>query len=134
MGSASLLVRGKRHDRNVASTLDGSGQLALMLRADTGNSARHNLATLGDEVAKRLRILVVDHQCLVGAVRTTAAPRPAHPHAVEITVTTVGASIHPTVHPILVLSHCAFSRPAGSVRRSSAPISRKASISLCSSS
>src|ERR1039457_1336136 len=58
---AILLDRGrKRHQSDVARLLDGFGQSPLMGSADSGDAARRDLATLGDERVEELHFLVVD--------------------------------------------------------------------------
>ena len=52
-----------------AGTLDSARDLALMPAARAGDPARANLASFGDEAAKRRDVLVVDLVDLVAAVR-----------------------------------------------------------------
>src|ERR1700760_4647080 len=46
--------------RHEAGALDGVGQDALLLVADRGDAARHDLAALGNEALPELDVLVVD--------------------------------------------------------------------------
>jgi len=55
----------KGQQRNITSELDCFSQFSLMIRTGTGNPARGNLATLGDEVTQRTDILVIDRGLLV---------------------------------------------------------------------
>src|SRR6185312_15585237 len=50
----------KRQQGDVAGALDGRGQLALMRRADAGQTPRHNLAALSNKLLQQTHVLVVD--------------------------------------------------------------------------
>ena len=50
----------KRHNRDRASSFDGYSQLSLMFGAIAGNSAGHNLASLGYEIIENSRILIIN--------------------------------------------------------------------------
>src|SRR5262245_61606493 len=73
---ASLFPRHReRHERDHAGPLDGQRHLALVLGAVAADSARNDLAPVGDEVLQRLRILVVDGDGSVRAELADLAPR-----------------------------------------------------------
>src|ERR1051325_7620034 len=57
---SDVVVVGVRQQRQEARALDRGGQLALVARLGAGDAARHDLAVLGDVVAQRVEILVVD--------------------------------------------------------------------------
>lgn len=61
---------GNRQQSYVSGSFDCLGNFSLVLGAVTGNTARYNLATLGNEVAESTRILVVNGYLLVGAETT----------------------------------------------------------------
>lgn len=52
---------------DIACPLDGFRDLSLMLGAVAGNSARNYFATLGNEVAQRAWVLVINGNLLVCA-------------------------------------------------------------------
>jgi len=64
------LVRNVRHKGDLAGTLDGNGQLALMLCAYAAHPAGHYLAALGGELTKAVHVLVIYMFHLVGAEGT----------------------------------------------------------------
>jgi len=56
---------GKGQQRNIARALDSFRQLTLMIRTGTGNTARRDLTTLGNEIAQRTDIFVIYSRFLV---------------------------------------------------------------------
>src|SRR4029077_19488764 len=58
---------GEREESDVARALDRERDLALVQRAVAADAARGDLATLGDEVLHRLRVLVINDRCLIRA-------------------------------------------------------------------
>src|SRR5919107_1561219 len=58
----------------MASPLDGLLQRPLVRRAGSGDPARQDLGTLGDELLEQLHVFVVDVVDLVGAELTDLAP------------------------------------------------------------
>src|ERR1700677_3696502 len=63
-----------RQQRQLARTLDGPGDLVLVAAAGAGDPARADLALLGDELAQRADVLVVDLLDVVAAVLARLAP------------------------------------------------------------
>ena len=57
---ASRSAAGKRQQSDVAGTLDGHAEPALMTRTDPSHAARQNLATLLHELRKNVGAFVVD--------------------------------------------------------------------------
>ena len=62
-----LEARGEGEQGNVARLLDGLRDLALMAGADAGQTARNDLAALGDEALQQADIAVADGVDLLGA-------------------------------------------------------------------
>ena len=54
----ALVPGGKRQQRNVSRLLDGARQTALMRGANTAQTARNNLAALGNELLQKPNVLV----------------------------------------------------------------------------
>src|SRR5438128_2772974 len=61
---------GKRHQSEVSCPLDGYRKLALMAGTVPGDTARNNLAPLGDQVAQAPHIFVVDEGQFIRAEST----------------------------------------------------------------
>ncbi len=59
-----------RHKSDMSCSLNGYGELSLMLCASTGDSARENLGSLGYALAKSCNVLIVDMLDLVCAELT----------------------------------------------------------------
>src|SRR2546426_4190035 len=80
-GAAQVLC-GVGEEREVARPLDRAGERALVLGTGAGPAPRFDAATVGDEAAEEVDVLVVDDLDLVGAhdahpaAATHAAPRP----------------------------------------------------------
>jgi hypothetical protein len=73
-----LVRRHVRQQGHRARALDGVGQLALVPRAAAGDTARDDLAALGDEAAEAPHVFVVDEIDLVRAeLANFAAPEAA---------------------------------------------------------
>src|ERR1039457_4948315 len=70
--AAALVYVGQQGQ--LASTLDRAGDLTLMAPARPGDPPRADLALLGDELAQRRDVLVVDLLNLVTAVLAWLAP------------------------------------------------------------
>src|SRR5687768_18389245 len=69
------LISGVGQERQLARPHDRHPQPALVLRAGAGNPPRQHLASLGDEAAQQLDVLVVDVVDLVRAeLADLAAP------------------------------------------------------------
>ena len=68
-----------RQQSELARTLDRTSDLALVAAAGASDSARADLALLGDELAQRGDILVVDLLDLVAAVLAWLAPSATGP-------------------------------------------------------
>src|SRR5258708_37675298 len=66
-----------RQQRELARALDGPRDLHLMAPARAGDPPRADLALLGDELAQRRDVLVVDLIDLVAAVLAGLAPAAA---------------------------------------------------------
>ena len=64
---ANLEPRCERQQGDVAGLLDGAGQAALVRGADAGQTARHNLAALGDKALQQANIPVGDRIDLLRA-------------------------------------------------------------------
>jgi ABC-type molybdenum transport system ATPase subunit/photorepair protein PhrA len=58
---------GKGQQSDVASLLDGAGKATLVRGADTGEAARHNLATLGHKALQQADIAVRNRINLLSA-------------------------------------------------------------------
>src|SRR6478735_789298 len=111
----SSVVGGEGQERDGAGALDRQLHGALVFRAHAGDTARHDLAAFGHEVAQTLRIFVVDRLGVIraeGAATTpTTGTEPdvvfvAH-HAAAAVITTAAA-----IHVTSLLSHCASSSSA----------------------
>src|SRR5664279_2322340 len=80
MFSPSLLPRllarhSEGHEGNHAGARNRTRDGALMLGAVAGETTRHELATVGDEVLEQRRVLVVDDEVLIRAELAGSAPR-----------------------------------------------------------
>src|SRR3954467_14943688 len=83
-------------ERQLARTLDRSGDLVLVPAARARDAARPDLATVGDELPKGGDVLVVDELHLVAAV-LAGLPASAAPSGLAIT---------PARRPAALLCHC----------------------------
>jgi hypothetical protein len=75
--ATAVLAPALRHvwqQRELASTLHGASNLALVAAARAGDPARANLAAIGNEPPQSGNILVVNLLDLVTAVRARLAP------------------------------------------------------------
>src|SRR6185312_10868421 len=68
-----------RQQRKLPGALDGTGHLALMPAARSGDPPRADLASVGDEPAEQAEVLVVDLLHLVAAIRTRLAAGRSRP-------------------------------------------------------
>src|SRR4051794_9904385 len=117
-----------RQQRQLAGALHRRGDLVLMAAAGAGDPPRADLAALGDELAQRRDVLVVDELDLVAAVLarlaaaaagTTLAVTPARRPAALLrhvgkTSLEVLASVAPSALPRSVWSKATFRRAHGS--------------------
>src|SRR3569833_537825 len=111
-----LLLHDVGQQRHEAGALDGVGQDALLLVADGGDAARHDLATLGNEALQELDVLVVDlgrvraregAGLLATEERTTGAVLTTATAAFAVTATfTVAAR---ATFAIATIAHCTVS-------------------------
>src|SRR5690606_6183861 len=73
LSKRALAVLRVGKQRHLASALDAYGQLALMMRAVSGDPARQDLGPLGQESAQPTYLFVVDHFDFVAADRAHLA-------------------------------------------------------------
>ena len=63
-----LFVRvAERQQSQETRLLDRSGQLSLIFRTGTGDTARNDLAGFGDVLAQQIQVFVVDYDCIFTA-------------------------------------------------------------------
>ena len=74
MVMAKLLFARERHERNVSAPLHCDRYLPLMPCTVAGDAARKDFASLGQEKAERLHVLVINEGCLVHAEPTHFLP------------------------------------------------------------
>ena len=72
------LVADEGQQSSLASTLDSDVNLSLMLSASTGDAARMNLASLADELAQSLGVLIINVSDLVCAENADLLSLVAH--------------------------------------------------------
>src|SRR5215471_174579 len=105
---ASLAGDRERHEGDHARALHGERHLALVLGAVAADAPGHDLAPVGDEVLERLRVLVVDHDLLVGAEAADLAAREAalaSRTAAPATLPIVAFQVDVGFVEVLLLSH-----------------------------
>src|SRR5437879_6228906 len=68
-----------RQKAEKARPLDGARKLALLLRRDRGDAARHDLAPLGHVTLQQFHVLVVDLRCVGAGKRTRLAAAEERP-------------------------------------------------------
>src|SRR3569833_1192359 len=105
-----LLLHDVGQQRHEAGALDGVGQDALLLVADGGDAARHDLAALRNEALQELDVLVVD----LGRVRAREgagllAPEERTTGAVFTTATAAFAVAATSTFAIATKAHCTVS-------------------------
>jgi len=61
----ALTLGGEGHEGDVAGTFDRRAELALVSGTIAGDTARNDLATLGDQIAQALNILIIDIDDLI---------------------------------------------------------------------
>jgi hypothetical protein len=66
-GGLRLVPRGKWQQGDIPGLLDGAGKTALVLGADAGQTARHNLAALGHKTLQQPNIAVGNGIDFLGA-------------------------------------------------------------------
>jgi len=72
-----LTLGGEGHEGNVSGTFDRRAELALVSGTIPGDTARNDLAPLGDQIAQTLDVLIVDVNDLIRAEPTYFLSRKA---------------------------------------------------------